>query len=173
MTSPNFNDRIRQAENALEKLVSRIPGFRGYRDKEHRRDADKLLRTTVANKVDEQWRRLTEVQRQLASAGEFAYLDDMEAIAIRMRTFSDQVRTASYGYAGLFDAVKVQEAELDKLYTYDVMLLDLADQLRAGVDKLETAVGTPDFPAAMRELLALARQAVEAFNRREEIIAGN
>jgi len=173
MTTPDFNERIQQAENAVERLAQKIPGFRGYRDREHRRDADKLLRLTVAHKVDEQWRRLTEVQRELAGAGEFGYLDDMEAIAIRFRTFSDQVRTASYGYAGLFDAVKVEEPELEKLYTYDLMLLDLADQLRSGVDQLETAIGTPEFPNAMRALLSLARQAVEAFNRREEIIAGS
>ncbi len=173
MEHPDFNARIQQAENALERLASQIPGFRGYREKEHRRDADKLLRVTVAQRVDEQWRRLTEVQRQLASAGEFDYLDDLEAIAIRLRTFSDQVRTASYGYAGLFDAVKVQDDELAKLYAYDSTLLDLTDEIRQGVERLEETVGTPEFPQAMRDLLATARKAIETFNRREETITAS
>ncbi len=173
MAHPDFNSRIQQAENALERLASRIPGFQGYRQKEHRRDADKMLRLTVARRVDEQWRRLTEIQRQLAAAGEFGFLDDLEAVAIRLRTFSDQVRTASYGYAGLFDAVKVQDAELAKLYAYDTTLLELTDKVKEGVDKLEAAVGSNDFPKAMNDLLALARQAVETFNRREETITGS
>ncbi len=172
MEHPDFNARIQQAENALERLASQIPGFRGYREKEHRRDADKLLRVTIAKRVDEQWRRLTEIQRQLAAAGEFGYLDDVEAIAIRLRTFSDQIRTASYGYAGLFDAVKIQDAELAQLYTYDSTLLDLTDEIRQGVDRLENALGTESFPQAMHDLLALARKAIEAFNRREEVITG-
>jgi len=167
---PDFNARIQNAENTLERIVSKIPGFRGYREKEHRRDADKLLRVTVAQRVDEQWRRLTEIQRQLAAAGGFAFLDDLEAIAIRLRTFSDQVRTASYGYAGLFDAVKVGDEELARLYAYDASLLDLTDEIRQGVDKLETAVGSDDFPKAMGDLLAVARKAIEIFNRREETI---
>ena len=173
MTMPDFNEYIRQAENGLERLASKIPGFQGYREKEHRRDADKLLRVTVAQRVDEQWRRLTEIQRRMAAAAEFAYLDDLEAIAIRLRTFSDQVRTASYGYAGVFDAVKVEEDQLAKLYAYDMMLLDLADTIREGVDKLEAAVGSDDFPKAMSDLLATARQAIETFNRREETITGS
>ena len=173
MEHPDFNSRIQEAENALERLASQIPGFSGYREKEHRRDADKLLRLTIAQRVDEQWRRLTEIQRQLAAAGEFAFLDDLEGIAIRLRTFSDQVRTASYGYAGLFDAVKVQDAELAKLYTYDSALLDLTEEIRQGVDRLENAVGSEDFPKAMRDLLATARKAIETFNRREETITGN
>lgn len=170
MSKPDFNTRIQQAESPLERIVSKIPGFRGYREKEHRRDADKLLRLSVAQRVDEQWRRLTEIQRRLVSAGEFGYLDDLEGIAIRLRTFSDQVRTASYGYAGLFDAVKVQDEELDRLYAYDSSLLDLTDEIRAGVDRLEASVGTEDFPKAMSDLLAIARKAIETFNRREEVI---
>ncbi len=170
MQHPDFNARIQQAENALEKLAEKIPGFRGYREKEHRRDADKLLRLTIASRVDEQWRRLTEIQRRLVAAGEFGYLDDLEGVAIRLRTFSDQLRTASYGYAGLFDAIKVEDEELARLYAYDLSLLDLTDEIKAGVDRLEAAVGTEDFPKAMNDLLAIARKAIEAFNRREEVI---
>lgn len=170
MQHPDFNARIQQAENALEKLAEKIPGFRGYREKEHRRDADKLLRLTIASRVDEQWRRLTEIQRRLVASGEFGYLDDLEGVAIRLRTFSDQLRTASYGYAGLFDAIKVEDEELARLYAYDLSLLDLTDEIKAGVDRLEAAVGTEDFPKAMNELLAIARKAIEAFNRREEVI---
>ncbi len=170
MQHPDFNARIQQAENALEKLAEKIPGFRGYREKEHRRDADKLLRLTIASRVDEQWRRLTEIQRRLVASGEFGYLDDLEGVAIRLRTFSDQLRTASYGYAGLFDAIKVEDEELARLYAYDSSLLDLTDEIKAGVDRLEAAVGTEDFPKAMNDLLAIARKAIEAFNRREEVI---
>jgi len=102
--------------------------------------------------------------------GEFGYLDDLEGVAIRLRTFSDQLRTASYGYAGLFDAIKVEDEELARLYAYDSSLLDLTEEIKAGVDRLEAAVGTDDFPKAMKELLATARKAIEAFNKREEVI---
>ncbi len=168
--TPDYNQQIQDNENAAEKLLRQIPGFQGYRAKEHRRDADKLLRLTVAQRVDEQWRRLTELQRELVAAGEFQYLDDLEAIAIRLRTFSDQVRTASYGYAGFFDALKVDEEALAALYAFDGQLLALTEQIRQSVDRLEQAIGTEDFPAALRGMLTLARQAIEVFNRREEVL---
>ncbi len=56
------------------------------------------------------------------------------------------------------------------MYAYDLSLLDLTDEIKAGVDRLEAAVGTEDFPKAMNDLLAIARKAIEAFNRREEVI---
>jgi hypothetical protein len=40
-------------------------------------------------------------------------VDDLEGAAIKLRQFIDRVRTASYGYAGFFDAVKVRSEELD------------------------------------------------------------
>ncbi len=67
----------------------------------------------------------------------------------------------------------MEEDQLAKLYAYDMMLLDLADTIREGVDKLEAAVGSDDFPKAMSDLLATARQAIETFNRREETITGS
>ena len=40
----DIHGTIDTQRNALERLVQRIPGFRGYYDKENRREADKLLR---------------------------------------------------------------------------------------------------------------------------------
>jgi hypothetical protein len=48
----------------------------------------------------------------------------------------------------------------------------MADEIRQGVDHLEDTIGTESFPQAMRDLLALARKAIETFNRREEAITG-
>jgi len=46
-------DDARAGQNVLEKLMNAIPGFKGYRDKELRRDADKLLRESLAARLDE------------------------------------------------------------------------------------------------------------------------
>lgn len=166
-------DRVRQDENPLEQLARKIPGFSGYIERKNRRNADKLLRETIANRMAEQWRRLTELQRQLAQEGEIRLLDDLEAAAVRLRTFVDQIRTASYGYAGFFDAVKINEAELEQLYRYDLTLLELVDQVARAIDNLEASLGTDGLPAALRHLMRVARQCVETFHRREEVVLGD
>jgi hypothetical protein len=80
------------------------------------------------------------------------------------------VRTAARGYSSLFEAVKINEEELAKLYEYDSALLDRADEVGRAVDNVETAIGTEGLPAAMRDLEKTARLAVEAFDRREEVV---
>lgn len=154
----------------FKKIASKIPGFNGYMERQSRRDADKLLRETIASRVEEQYQRVSALQRDFISQGEIAYVDDLEASALKMRTFADRVRRASRGYSGLFDAVKINEKELAQIYQYDAAMLDLIDDVSRAIDNVETSVGSDGLPAAIRHLTSVAQQCIDVFNRREEVI---
>lgn len=164
--------RIREQQDIFGKLLGKIPGFNGYFDREQRRAADKLLRETVAARYAEQWQRISALQRDLISQGGLAYVDDLEGAAIKLRQFIDRVRTASYGYAGFFDAVKINSEELEKLYQYDLWLLSLVDEITRAIDNVEASLGTDGLPASIRHLTGLAQASVEAFQKRSEAILG-
>jgi hypothetical protein len=164
--------RIRDEQDIFGKLLGKLPGFNGYFDREQRRAADKLLRETVAARFEEQWRRISALQRDLISQGGLAYVDDLEAAAIKLRQFIDRARTATYGYAGFFDAVKVNSEALEKLYQYDLWLLSLVDEVGRAIDNVEASLGTDGLPAAIRHLTGLAQASVEAFQKRSEAILG-
>lgn len=162
--------RIREEQDAFGKLVAKLPGFTGYFDRDQRRAADKLLRETVAARFEEQWRRISALQRDLISQGGLAYVGELEGAAIKLRQFVDRMRTATYGYAGFFDAIKIQSDSLEKLYQYDLWLLSLVDEIGRAVDNVEASFGTDGLPAAMHHLTGLAQSSVEAFQRRSEVI---
>ncbi len=164
--------RIREEQDIFGKLLGKLPGFNGYFDREQRRAADKLLRETVAARYEEQWRRISALQRDLISQGGLAYVDDLEGAAIKLRQFIDRVRNAAYGYAGFFDAVKVNSGELEKLYQYDLWMLSLVDEIGRAIDNVEASLGTDGLPAAIRNLVSLAQASVEAFQKRSETILG-
>jgi len=56
----------------------------------------------------------------------------MEKAVTQIRTFMDKISTAARGYSGLFDAVKINEKELEQLYNFDLAFFDLADQIGTG-----------------------------------------
>lgn len=153
----------------FKKILSKIPGFSGYMERQNRRDSDKLLRETVASRFEEQWDRVAKLQRDFISQGEIEYVDDLEAAAIQLRTFADRVRRATRGYSGLFDAVKINEAELTKLYQYDAAMLELGDEVGRAIDNVEASVGSDGLPAAIRNLTSTARQCITVFDRRKEV----
>lgn len=165
--------RIREEQDVFGKLLGKLPGFNGYFDREQRRSADKLLREGVAARYEEQWRRISGLQRDLISQGELMYVDDLEGAAIKLRQFIDRIRTASYGYAGFFDAIKIQSEELEQLYQYDLWLLSLADAVSNSIDNVEASIGTDGLPASIRHLTRLAQESVEAYNKRSAVISGD
>src|SRR5512137_524818 len=115
----DLKDRIQKAYNTVEQKMKDVPGYKGYKEKEVRREADKLLRLQVARGLEEQRRRLNRVQMQLTNAGRLSALVLLDRAMMRLQLLIDRLKTASYGYAGLFSAIKVKEAELGALYDYD------------------------------------------------------
>ena len=97
----------------------------------------------------------------------------MEQAVLQLRTFIDKIITAPRGYSGFFDAVKINEKELETLYNYDMAFFDLGEQIAHALDNVEASLGDDaGLPAAIRNVTTLARQAVEAFDRRYEVING-
>jgi len=170
----DFFQKVTSQQDPFRKLASYIPGFGGYIERENRRDADKVLRETVARRFDEQWKRTSQLQSDLVSNGMIAYVDDMEKAAIKLRTFIDKISTAPRGYSGLFDAVKINEKELTAIYQFDAAFFDLAEQVGRAVDNVEQSLGDEtSLPAAIRNLTSLARLAVETFEKRSEVVTGS
>jgi hypothetical protein len=156
----------------FKKIASKIPGFDGFIKRSQCRDADKLLRDTIADRYEQQYQRISGLQRDLINQGQIAYVDDLESAAIKLRTFIDRIRRAARGYAGLFDAVKVNETELANVYQYDATMLDQVDEIGRAVDNVEASIGSDGLPAAIRNLSSLAQQSVDTFNQREEVMKG-
>jgi hypothetical protein len=170
----DFFAKVTGQQDPLKKLLSYIPGFSGYVERQNRRDADKLLRDTVALRFEEQWKRVSNLQSEMVSNGMIAMVDDMEKAALQLRTFIDKIKTAPRGYSGLFDAVKINEKELLALYQFDVAFFDLAEQVGRAVDNVEATLSDEaGLPAAIRNLTSLGRLAVETYNRRSEAFTGN
>jgi len=163
-------DRVSSESNFFKKILGKLPGFKGYVKREERRNADKLLREAIAGKFEAIWQRISALQKDAISNGDLEIVDDLESAALKLRQFIDRVKTASYGYAGFFDVINVDTEELDEMYKYDLVLLELEDEVSRAVDNVETSFGTDGLAAAIRHLVTQAQSVVDAFNQREQVI---
>lgn len=167
----DLRETVESALGGLEKLVKNIPGYKGYKEKELRREADKLLRTEVAGKLNDQRKRLSDLQVQLVSQAQIEFLDDLERAVMKLQLLIDRMKTASYGYAGLFDAVKVKEEQLDALYEFDSQMLDYVGEVAGDVDQVASAVTAKEgVGVAIAELVLTVEQANLSFGHRHEAI---
>lgn len=161
---------MEESKGWLERAAEHIPGYQGYKEKELRREADRIQRDYVAERLEAARRRIEELELGLSRQGDLELLGSIDTTQRKLRTVRDRYLYADYGYAGLFDTVKVDEAVLEQLYQFDVRAQDEARQLEELVGAL-----APDSPS-LRTDVALVDQRVEAldeaFAQREHLMTG-
>src|SRR3970282_1368081 len=101
--------KITAGDDLLGKIRKTLSGFVRYLHRENRREAKHLRRAQITSRYEQQWGRISTIQRQMIEAGNLEQVDQLEAAAIKLRTFIDRVKSASYGYAGFFHAGRVNE----------------------------------------------------------------
>ncbi len=168
-----FIKEYEEKRGLAEKIASYLPGYRGYKQKEVRREADKLLRDFMVKKLEAARSHLKTVSREAAdsdAAGLFKNINRVSAVLDRV---INKIGHADYGYAGFFDLVKVREAELDKLMEYDYRLLGACEEVSRIAEEAgnAAAAGSLDaLPNLLKQLEAKARELESAFSSREEEI---
>ncbi len=166
-------ETVKGDQDFVKKLLSYVPGFKGYIERSNRRSADKLLRDQVALKYMELSSRASQLQKDLVDANQVDFVDDIDSVSLKLRTFADRIKNASYGYSGFFDAVKINQEELAQIYTFDTTFFELGNQISTGLDNVEAAIGGDGLKAAIRSVNTLARQVGETYDRRYQVITGS
>ena len=169
-------EQARAQRNVLERLIDRIPGFRGFQDRELRRDVDKLQREHLAAEVGRVKAALREHARAYTDAGRIGVLDRFERLDRRLDGLALSIRHADYGASGLFAPEKVSEADLARLYEFDLSLLDdlaalarLASQVPPPGGGAAPGDGEPE--AALDAVLAQVRATETKWRGRESVIS--
>ena len=163
-------DQITSDQDPFTKIASKVPGFSGYIERQSRRAADKILRETIGDLFKELWKRVGNVQQDMVSQGDLSNLDDMEKAATKIQTFIDKITGASYGYAGFFDAIKINEEELSKIYEFDAAMLEYFDTISRAIDNVEASMGSDGIHAAISQMVNLTRELVSSFEGRDQVL---
>jgi hypothetical protein len=121
-------DTLRAERGTLERLIARVPGFRGYLDREGRRQADKLLRDAGAVRLERVVRDLSAV----IAKSSLEEIGELQELVTQVEKLRAELRFADRGYSGFFDELKLDgEAALDAVYTQDERIVEQVDEVAA------------------------------------------
>jgi hypothetical protein len=168
-------EKAKKEMRLSERILAELPGFRGYKEKELRRESDKLIRNQLYRKMSNAKSGFKDVFQKLSDRRMFEVLTDIDRVMARFDRVSEKVNHASYGYAGFFDVVKVQEESLDRMIDFDNKLLDDAQKIVEEVTTLKSEVEKQKFDK-VKERVQSVRETLDAFegtfDSREEVILG-
>ncbi len=165
-----IEERIQEDKNWLERVLGKIPGTRKYKQKETRREANKIQRNYVAERLDGCLAKLDALKLALIKNGSMDALGEADVSMRKLRTVRDRIQFADYGYSGMMDPVKVGVAKLDELMAFDKSLegdasaiLELTGTLSAESPSVRADIGLLN--GKLDELDA-------KFSERERLITG-
>ncbi|MEA2559024.1 MAG: hypothetical protein QOH06_528 [Acidobacteriota bacterium] len=139
----NGYDEARGQRNVLERLGDKIPGFRGFQDRELRRDVDKMQREHLSTELGRLKAALRDKARSYTDAGKIGALSAFDRLDRQLDGLSQAVRFSDYGASGLFDAVKIGDAELQRLYAFDLSVLQDVEDIEGLVAAVPDPGGAP------------------------------
>jgi hypothetical protein len=158
-----------------ERIAAALPGFRGYKEKELRRESDKLVRNNLALKLSRDKSNIREIFQKITDRRYLDVLSDMDRLTAKIDRLTEKVNHASYGYSGFFDIVKIKEENLDRMIAFDNQLLDAVDALSTSIDSLKAQLGTGDFTSLkqkVQDVTDKVESLEDTFDKREEVILG-
>lgn len=161
-----IHDTARGGQNVLERLMNALPGFKGYREKELRRDADRILRDHLAARLDLLKKPLNDAAAAATRSGALDAINDIETARKRLDRVSNRIRYADRGYAPLFAVLKIDDAALARVYAFDVALIE-------GVDAIATASAPAgEGGAAVKAMIAEIDALDARLSDRESVLRG-
>jgi hypothetical protein len=170
MMSDLYN-KIVNSRGSFENLVARIPGFKGYQEKQARRTADRLLRDYIAGLVDERLRRLVRIEKLILDNGGLSYMSKTRDIKGKLQLYRDKIATAAPKYDGMWAQMKIGNDELDKIYSFDEAQIAYVDRIDVELDHLQNAATSKEgIDTAIFEFGGLLDEAIDAFNLRDDVL---
>ena len=158
-----------------ERILAALPGFRGYKEKELRRESDRLIRNHLYQRLMEARNDLKETFQTLSENRVQEVLTDMDHLVMRFDRVSEKINHASYGYAGFFNIVKIEEAKLDKMIQFDTDLMDEVENIVEEADTFKKEVSKQNFEKVRNHVTKvndMLEALEETFEERHEVIEG-
>lgn len=171
----DIRTRVEEDQGILKKIQNYVPGFRGYRRKEDLRDADKMLRMQLAQRLSVQRRNLEECRSLITKTFNSKPLEVLGGLVSQFKKVESQVNFAEMGYSGIAADIQIKEDELNNLYEFDAGLFGDVIQMQQAIANLKTSLASQDDAKAlldMSEVKARITDFEDIFKRRIDVISG-
>jgi hypothetical protein len=171
----DIRERVKEDQGILKKIQLFVPGFRGYRQREDLRDADRMLRDQLAKKLSLQRKQVEGARRLVRNAYGSRELELMGGAIGSYKKIEGLVSHSSPGYSGISADIEFKQDQIYRLYDYDASMIDGLGSMQQAVDQMKSALVAKDSGQAQLEIVnlrSLLDNFEEQFKRRMNVIQG-
>ena len=152
-------------------VVRIFPGMPSYQEREALRTQDKIVRSQLAARIEEQVQQIHQVMAEFTNRAMIKPLSALDRLARNLSRLADTIRFASYGYAGLFTATPLDEQRLAELYDYDISLHQEIEELAVAVSTLEQQSNQEWKKSSLENIQQVVGRLQERIQNRQSVFA--
>ena len=130
---------MERTKNIFDKIGALIPGYRGYAERDGRRNCDKLMRNNIAEEITKCESFLNDRMKTEIKNKKMDSLQDLEECRQKLNTLSEKIKYAPYGESSFFGDSQIKEDELQKIYQLDHDILLFTNKFLDDIPNSEIA----------------------------------
>jgi hypothetical protein len=136
----DLRTKVEEDRGLLKKIELFLPGFKGYRKREDLRAADSLLRQQLAMRMGEINRKLDNCRDELTKALEIGLMSEIGDISKLSKQVENKIRHAEQGYSNISADIRFEDEELNRMYEWDLSLLQNIEFIGKMADELNNSI---------------------------------
>jgi hypothetical protein len=146
----------------FDKIGALIPGYRGYAEREGRRQCDKLLREEIASIIAQCEKIINDQIDAEVKNRDTTKAGMLENNRKYLNTLASKIKFAPYGASSFFGNSQIKEAELEQIYKKDLDILEKANSLKQNINNRGSENVLLEIKE-IEELLAARNQFIKEF----------
>jgi hypothetical protein len=134
-----------------------------------------MLRMQLAERLGRQRQGLEESRGLLRTTYGSKELEMLGGLISNFKRLEGLVAHAQMGYSGFAADIQIKEDELNRLYEFDVAMLDHMAAMVTSIDSLKNALMAADEQASFKELMTIKARITDfedQFSKRMRVIEG-
>ncbi len=161
--------KIRDNRDLIDRISSKLPGFKGYTEKAESHDADRAIRELIVDKFGQIKGEINARSKELAKNSKYMVLPELESLEIRLETLIKNCQYAGSGIKSPVSRMAPTEDDKNRLLEYDWKLIVAVDDLESLAKDALSSV--PDDPAlAIKKIEEKLREFEKNFYERKNIL---
>jgi hypothetical protein len=121
---PSILEKVDDERTLMQKIMKLVPGWRGYRIKEERRNADRILRDQIVNRLRQSQDKIQDIRTAVVEKEIEEVYTLVESLSSRTEKLISEIEHASYGYRPYFDEIHIDKKDLETMLKFDAWFAD-------------------------------------------------
>jgi hypothetical protein len=171
---PSIMEKVDDERTLTQKIMKLVPGWRGYRIKEERRNADRILRDQIVSRLRRSADKIEDIRTAVVEEEIEEAYKLVDSLMSRTEKLVSQIEHADYGYRPFFDAIKIKEDDLENMLRYDTWFVEQIQTFdQRSNDVLSLVEDDPDEAIGhIKDLRKMISEMNRKWKDREQVIMG-